>query len=273
MSGPGRDAFLAVARIKTRFDDPLEVQPSVHMSGTGFWVKAQNGSLCFFTNKHNVDPTLKLGINTQHRLKAIQIELRDKSRDPFNTPSQFVDIVNISQSLINHETSDVSMLHNPQINSQLTYLSAPKHIDQYLIADQEFLANSSLPMDVASFIGFPGTRGVGWWDQRTNLPISRSSNLSSLPEMAFDHPHIPTLDAALVSGMSFSGSSGSPLFLHSKGIKLGHGLVGGNHVPLRVIGIMSGHWKEKQENEDMFFHTGLSYYTRSTSMLDLMNLI
>lgn len=80
----------------------------------------------------------------------------------------------------------------------------------------------------------------------------------------------------IVSGLSFQGSSGSPVFLHLSGIKIqsSNGIsVTGATDTLRVqkiIGIMSGHWREQSDTPSMFKHSGLSYYTRSTAILDLL---
>ena len=56
---------------------------------------------------------------------------------------------------------------------------------------------------------------------------------------------INTTETCLVNDLSFEGSSGSPVLTYPKGIKTGNGLIGGNYIEPRLIGIMSGHWDDK----------------------------
>lgn len=126
-------------------------------------------------------------------------------------------------------------------------------------------------MDLASFIGFAGTKDVKYWDQKWNMPIARLCIISSWPEIQFTHPKIQTANTALVSGLSFSGSSGSPLILHAKCIETGGESDSTSYVPPKVIGIMSGHWTVSSTTSEWLEHSGLSYYTRSTLILKLIN--
>jgi hypothetical protein len=75
----------------------------------------------------------------------------------------------------------------------------------------------------------------------------------------------------LVSGLSFSGSSGSPVFNHPKGSSPGGNVVDRSYVPSKIIGIMSGHfWENPDDPPEMFRHSGLSYLTQSTAILALI---
>lgn len=82
------------------------------------------------------------------------------------------------------------------------------------LADEKIFANKTKMMDVASFFGFPGAGGRGWWDERANLPIARVATISSLTDGKYKNVQINSEDVVLVSGMSFTGSSGSPIVLH-----------------------------------------------------------
>lgn len=125
-------------------------------------------------------------------------------------------------------------------------------------------------MDVASFVGFPGNDGKKWWNKKWNLPISRTVHIASWPRIASSNNSIPTLDVMLVSGLSFSGSSGSPIISYEKGIKAGATLSTVSYVAPRILGIMSGHWWNEEPKGGMFFHSGLSYFTRATSIRELL---
>ncbi len=127
-------------------------------------------------------------------------------------------------------------------------------------------------MDAASFIGFPKPDGQPWWDTRANEPIARMMSIASLPRQAFVNTNLGLTgeeDVVLANGLSFGGSSGSPVILHSKGIKLSGPLTGGDYVPAKLIGIMSGHRMDGSKVPPMLAHTGISYFTRSTSVLEL----
>ena len=174
----------------------------------------------------------------------------------------------IDKSLAIHLTADVAVIQNPKFVSKPTGFEYTcfNHTD---IADNSWLATNLHAMDIASFIGFPGKKGKPWYDEKWNLAIARSANIASLPYIGFTNSSIPTSDAMLVSGLSFSGSSGSAVISHQKGIQVGPGLSGSNYVPPKVVGIMSGHWWDEDDPEP-FRHSGLSYLTSSSAILSLM---
>lgn len=85
--------------------------------------------------------------------------------------------------------------------------------------------------------------------------------------MPFTNPAIQSGNVCLVSGLSFSGSSGSPVLLHQKGIPS----VRDHHfVPPKIMGIMYGHWWEVSETPEMLRHSELPYFTRADSVTSLL---
>ena len=261
MSGISHLAMFHTSQIEVTFFD--DIGNSKVISGTGFWVK-KGATSYFVTNAHNVNPTMKLGSDTKFQLNKIRILLRMT----FGIYLPNTKLCTISSyNLKCHETADVAIL------SDVVFSDAPPHF-QYStflhsdLADTEFLSKSLQAMDMASFIGFPGTGNVVWYDEAWKVPIARTINLASLPSIPFTNAQILTSDVSLVSGLSFSGSSGSPVISHSKGLNVGEGLTGGNYIPPKVIGIMSGHWRDHEPA--MFSHSGLSYFTRSPSILSLL---
>lgn len=263
MSGINQAIFTAVCRLKVRFSDDLGNKKEI--IGTGFWVKDGENSF-FVTNKHNVDPTLKLGPETKFKLANLEIQLRQQVGTALHQAVSFFEVKNL-QSLRIHATADVAVIPNPAFNAPgfgYNWFSMEE------LATTEFLTNSVSAMDIASFIGYPGLSGKAWWDEQWQLPIARVTNIASWPAIPFTNNGIKTSDVTLVSGLSFSGSSGSPIIVHEKGIKVGPGLSGARHVEPKVIGIMSGHWWGNESPEDIFFHSGLSYFTRSSSITELL---
>ncbi len=258
----------SVQRIEVIFEaDGLD---SVVVRGTGFWMNNENRASVFITNRHNLDAKLQYGEHTPFRPKTISIELRRRCGDTFFQKTQWYEVA-IPRPII-HETADAAILVNPQmlIDGKPTLADFGFYpILRTDIADQEFLINSVAPMNIASFVGFPGTSENEWSDRRWRAPIARTVNIASIPSIPFEHEQILTSDTMLVSGLSFSGASGSPVFLHQQGIKGGVGIIS-PYVEPKVVGIMSGHWNQKTSS-GMLEHSGLSYLTRSTAIQEMLS--
>jgi hypothetical protein len=155
-------------------------------------------------------------------------------------------------------------------------LATGQRLDVGRIFREEDLAEEALfptlqITDGASFIGYPGLRGRPWWDQAAELPIARIATIASIPTTEYRNDAVKTTDVMLVSGLSFSGSSGSPVFNHPKGSPAGGNAADRSYVPSKIIGIMSGHfWENPDDPPEMFRHSGLSYLTKSTAILALI---
>lgn len=255
-----------MSRIQVTFRDDIGNLKTI--AGTGFWVK--NGDDEYFvTNRHNVDPTLKLGAETKFSVERIGIQLRVQNPPGNWRPEvSFVTVANGNESLKLHPSADVAVVHNPSLSSNNPLLGHST-FNFVELATDDFIKNSVNPMDVASFVGFAGKDGKDWSDKKWNLPISRTAHIASWPRLTYTNDSIPTSDVLLVSGLSFSGSSGSPVISHEKGLP-GIATNAGAYVPPRILGIMSGHWWDEEPKEGMFYHTGLSYFTRATSIRELL---
>ncbi len=271
MSGIHPGALLAVSRLVVEFRDDIGNPKTI--CGTGFWVQTGHDSY-FVTNRHNVDPKLKLGADTNYRIANVKLQLRTQTTLAAWLPETFfVSVTNLEHCLRCHPAADVAVLKNPSLPTKHQVVSHSTFTLEEL-ATEQFLAESASPMDVASFIGFPGRDGKQWWDQRWDLGIARTVNLASYPSIPFTNENIPTSDVILVSGLSFSGSSGSPVISHQKGIEglnLGNALSGGLYIRPQILGMMSGHWWSEEPQAGMFFHSGLSYFTRATAIRELLD--
>ena len=258
------------SRLRSTFADDIGNQ--IVISGTGFWLAFDPQRPIFVTNKHNVDPTLNLGQSTKFHLHKFEIMLR---RSP--SPGVWVDeirffaiwqpttCISMSDDADCAVLADFSWEHR-DTNFQCGVITMkPEEI-----ADQGFLASKMRMMDHVSFVGYPGSSLSNWWDTQRQLPIARSATIASLPQQTFSNPAIRTEDVTLVSGLSFSGSSGSPVFLLQKGIPLAGGGDHDGYAPPRLVGIMSGHFWDGPKTPEMFRHSGLSYYTRSTAIIALL---
>jgi hypothetical protein len=264
MSGISSDVVLAVARVATTFAPPASPLVEHPKTATGFWVGDAHGRRAFVLNKHSVWPSLAFENPGGLSLAKVAIEIRVGTRTGNQvaisfSEKDFLEVSSLSHSLVVHETADCAALIDPEFKGGLgTHLPIPVKLAD--LADQAFLAERAHIMDLASFVGYPGAGGL--WDEGNGMPIARLASLASLPAIPFTNSKIGTSDVGLVAGLSFGGSSGSPLWLHAK-----------PGVPPRLLGLMSGHGETTDAPESkgtVFAHMGLSWFTRSTSVLELL---
>ena len=251
--------------------------------GTGFWIKTNKEKLAFVTNKHNLIPKIKSSKYESWELKKLELRLRlhdNESKQPYNYTT--IDCTEW-KSIYNEplDSPDILILLAPipfKVNSIFSGKPELGYIPQEFLADVKYFENILQFTDHAYFIGFSD---LNWNSSKYEYPISRNCNISSYPLIDFteetkhnDIYDIKTKETCLVNGLSFGGSSGSPVLTYERGIKVGTGLTGGNYVEPKLIGIMSGHWDDKL-SEDSFLkqktHKGLSYFTKSTTILNLLN--
>jgi len=259
MSGIHPAANLAVSRILVDFRDDLGNRKTI--SGTGFWL-VERYATYFITNRHCVDPTLGLGPSTSYRIEALRVLLREQEGvDRWLPNTEFALVDNLATCLNCHPSADVAVLKQPEYSSMFghSYFSIEE------LATEEFLSEVMHPMDVASFFGYPGQDGSEWWDTEWNVAIARTAYLSSWPGIPFRNASVPTSDVTVVNGLSFSGSSGSPILSHQKPQPLG-----APFSPPRILGIMSGHWWDNAADRPMFAHSGFSYFTRATAIREVL---
>lgn len=77
----------------------------------------------------------------------------------------------------------------------------------------------------------------------------------------------------MAAGLSFEGSSGSPVIFLEKGMP-GYTVDNREYIAPRIIGVMSGHitfGKEPPKSDLLTPHSGLSYFTKSTTILEILS--
>jgi len=259
----------SICRIRVTFVDDLGNEKMI--TGTGFWVTSAKGTDALVTNKHNLDPKIKFGNDTKYETKKVEIELRKyKPPSSFSNETKFFEVSIPDSKILFHPSADAAIIAETKYKNIQDDYACQINIKESDLANEQFFKGNVSLMDIASFIGFPGNSKSKWWDQHWNLGIARSVNIASHPGIPFTHADITTDNTTLVSGLSFSGSSGSVVMLHAKGIKLGEGIPGGNYIAAKVLGIMSGHWDDSSAQPPMFTHSGLSYFTRASSIIELL---
>src|SRR5580765_1830992 len=113
MSGMNPSVLLAVCRMQVDFRD--DIGNSRTISGTGFWVRSGEND-CFVTNRHNVDPAMKLGASTKLRVEGVSIQLRLQiTPGNWRPDTFFVRVENLQSCLRLHASADVAALINPSL--------------------------------------------------------------------------------------------------------------------------------------------------------------
>lgn len=268
MSNIDARSLLGISRIKTVFKTELGDEKSGF--GTGFWVSLPSSDYVFVTNRHNVDPKLYLGANTAYELTRVEIELRETKDGNPTANVKFFELAEPRKQILLSDEADCAIITMKfGVPTEPFKIIAAFSIND--LADDSWLSNEVFITDSASFIGYPSRDGVIWWDEKWNFPIARLATISSPPSITYTNRMIKTADTVLVCGLSFSGSSGSPVMIHGGQVTrpIEHG-TSSYYLHPKIIGIMSGHWWEPSETPSMFKHSGLSYFTRSPSIRSLL---
>lgn len=257
--------IFAITRVRPTFSSTIGAPKSG--TATGFFLDCC-GWWALVTNRHVVDHSLR-SKSDQWTLTKLEVQARRASGSQHEKEVEFLELdLKRSKIAFSPDADVVAVgMEFKDESPQLTF--GDIHIDN--LADEVFLRERARMMDLASFVGFPSAKEIPWWDTDWSTPIARIASLASPPRRSFSNRSIPTNDVGLVSGLSFTGSSGSPLFLHAK-VQQNMSLNNTSYQEPKLIGIMSGHlWEHDDEpGPEMFRHSGLSYYTRATAIRDVI---
>jgi len=239
--------FSTVQKLSTTFSDDIGNQKTGN--GTGFWLQAKSGKEYFVTNRHNVDPTMSCELTKSYTFKSITICLRAydlRNALPQGDIKQYTCSASELKIHWPFDKSDVVLLE------PITTMLIPRDPNHKLISLPEELITYSRRPEIFELLYFMGFPGKDRKDAAYDFPVVRSCSIASFPEIDYslEDKTIPTSQTCLVEGLSFGGSSGSPIMRINK-----------QHVEL--MGIMSGHFNEAGEAEK---HSGLSYFTKADSI-------
>ena len=257
---------LKVTRIRTTFTDDIGNTPRTG-TGTAFWLKTSEGVFLLLTSRHLLDPLLLSKDPEGWKLTSVEVELRwvedEDSDNPTKGRTKFLKVSEPGKRIF-MSRNDCAFLADPfDERPEMWAHQGMSHFHEADLASDEWLDEALLMLDPVFFIGFPNT----WWDQQRILPIARMAHLASMEN--FHNDGIKTDDVCLVTGLSFGGSSGSPVVSYPKEEDLGS--FGKMTIPPRLLGIMSGHFPFKDHDAPGFpLHAGLSYFTRSNSIITLI---
>lgn len=245
-------------------------------------MRLESKKICFVTNKHNIVPSLQFPERPTLKLESAYLELRlitgVAETQEFHKDTEFFKLSGES-NFYAPKNADCAIIR-PVFEKTLECYQPYAPFDESDLADEDYFKSKLMPAQDAYFIGFPGRpyeppknrKAILWWDTLWNLPVVRSASVASFPVHPFSNEdaNISGADVLLVSGLGFKGSSGSPVIAKEWGFSATPPLSCKNYVPERLIGIMSGHWWEERNETEPDKHSGLSYLTRSTSILNLI---
>lgn len=274
LNGLNRLVLGSIARIRTTFVDDLGNLP-ISGVGTGFWLRLPSSEACVFvTNQHNVNIGLRGGSYKNFKLRSIEIEFRSVDSDA-QVDAQYFRLSHTT--VLAHSTADVALIPRPVFESSSANPKQPRPNGLNAIS---WVANNSFFDEYVgvggdlSFLGYPQS----FCDRQYAFPIARHAIIASHPLISFKHEKVLTSDAVLVSGLSFRGGSGSPVFIASRGTQIttdtGSAQTS-DYCPQRLIGIMTGHlegiFDDSDLGNELERHSGLSYFTRATSIWELID--
>lgn len=262
-----------VTLLKIEFADSTRLNYPKTIHGTGFWIRNNENALTLVTNRHNLDPSLKDMRMKGYRIGKIEILAREYIDGLYTSKTAFFQVDLLDLKGVVHEAADVAILTSPRFRQnasvQGNFRFEPLSFSE--VAEEAFFDNIAW-FDNVAFLGYPNT----WYNTARMSPIGRLAHIASDPRYGFENHRIKTSNILLVAGLSFNGSSGSPVFLLQKGLKIetGPGIqVNSPFVPSRLIGIMSGHYNIESTSstqDGLELHSGLSYFTKSSSILELL---
>lgn len=275
MSGLSKEVCFCITRLKTTFVDSLGNKPKG--IATGFWVLTEIGNRIFVTNKHSLDISMKYSSKEKFDFIALELELRKKKNDNFMPETEFFYVSLEATKIIYGEKTDLALIVNPGLQGDIRNFGVQfLKLSDWGPDEEFFIKRSRIASDV-SFVGFP----MNLFDSKWKLPIARHAIIASVSEIYFSHDNISSEGIILVSGLSFEGGSGSPVFSSSRGqrINCDVGFVeSDDYCPQKLLGIMTGHLQLQSETKEYITkkeesftrHTGLSYFTKSLYLINLI---
>jgi hypothetical protein len=252
---PPKQFLYSAYKIVTHFCDDLGSSKSVQ--GTAFVIAINSDEFAIVTNRHVVDIDYKQSSSKYKDFNLSSIVVSGR-RDDDSLYRFSID----SASPIFYSTNtldDVAVLINPRCQTieNMVDMKLFYHFGMEDIADEEFLTSKLAPFDVVAFAGFPEEH-----DKLAERPLIRGGRIASDPKFDFSLHGKPAGRCIAYEAFSHGGASGSPVYTPAKGFRDLDDSRNG-----RLIGINAGHL-----NGDFGQHTGLSYFYRSTVILEILSL-
>lgn len=252
-SNPSPQFLYSAYKVVTHFADDVGTPKSVQ--GTAFVIAIGSGDLAIVTNRHVIDldykePTAKYKNFT---LKSIVMTGRRDDDSLYRFSIDPTSSVFYSQDVLD----DVGVFMRPKCQAieNMPDMKLFYHFALEDLADENFLRSELAPFDVVAFAGFPEEH-----DRLAERPLIRGGRIASDPKFDFSLQGKAAGRCIAYEAFSHGGASGSPVYAPAKGFQ---GMSGARNG--RLVGINAGHL-----NREMGQHTGLSYFYRSTVILEIL---
>ncbi len=275
MTGLSKEICFSISRLQTEFVDSLG--HNLKGLATGVWVLTEKGNRIFVTNKHNLDVNMIYGLEEKYKLSSLELELRKKEEKKFISETKFFPINLAKSKIIYGDTIDLALIINPKYVDYINSFDVNCLDFSAWIPDEDFFVKRCRLASDVSFVGYP----INLFDSKWKLPIARHAVIASVSEIDFSHEEIESKGIILVSGLSFGGGSGSPVFSSLRGLRINcdNGFVeSDDYCPQKLLGVMTGHLQLQPETEKymtkkekaFILHSGLSYFTNILSLIKLI---
>lgn len=252
-SNPSPQFLYSAYKVVTHFTDDQGTQKSIQ--GTAFVIAIGSGDLVIVTNRHVIDLDYKEHTAKYKNFKLSSVVMTGRRDDD----SLYRFSVDPASKVLHSQNAldDVAVFVRPncQAIENMADMKLFYHFGLEDLADEQFLNLDLAPFDVVAFAGFPEEH-----DRLAERPLIRGGRISSDPKFNFSLQGKAAGRCIAYEAFSHGGASGSPVYALAKGFK---GIAGARNG--RLVGINAGHL-----NREMGQHTGLSYFYRSTVILEIL---
>jgi hypothetical protein len=242
-------------RIETSFVND-KTGKKEQFTGTCFFIRSQNNEMLLITNRHCIDISFKDKYGKYTDYKIERVKIIGKNENPQTGLPNLTDeffLLNVKTILPLNDKDDIVCLKSLKIlNPKGGDVTIRFFIPYDFLADEKMLNEKLCICDFVAFPGYPA-----WYDKLNQSPILRTGSIASDPRFNYS--------------FSFGGSSGSPVFAIQKGFEAGQGIRAdeGFYREVMLIGINAGHLND--ENTLGRPHSGISYFYKSSVILELVN--
>jgi hypothetical protein len=256
-------------RIETSFVND-KTGKKEQFTGTCFFIRSQNNEMLLITNRHCIDISFKDKYGKYNDYKIEQVKIIGKNENPQtglpNVTDEFF-LLNVKTILPTNDKDDIVCLKslkilNPKGGDVIIRFSIPYDF----LADEKRLSEKLCVCDFVAFPGYPA-----WYDRLNQSPILRTGSIASDPRFNYSWTGEDEGNCIAYEAFSSGGSSGSPVFAIQKGFEVGQGIRAdeGFYREVMLIGINAGHLND--ENTLGRPHSGISYFYKSSVILELIN--
>jgi hypothetical protein len=239
-------------KVDATFSDDIGTTKAVQ--GTAFVLGLPAGGFAVVTNRHVLDLSFKeaTGKYKVFQLRSLLLTGRRSDDSIYRFAVDPKAVIGSSADPLD----DVAVMINPSctpienmVDCKIFY-----HFGIGELATDAEL-KSLAPFDLVAFAGFPDEH-----DKLSERPLVRGGRIASDPRYEFSLNGKPAGHCVAYEAFSHGGASGSPVYAPAKGFV---GVAGSRRSML--VGINAGHLRAEFGQ-----HTGLSYFYRSTVILDVL---